>query len=417
MALPDDLPSALHDWNSPPPARRAVDVADSTFCDAPQSPTVIDPSQADKRRLLSLMGELGLRSAALGSPGSGPRQCADTLDLARELMRAQLPIDASCGARASVKDVATVLDVRERSGLDLEIAISLPVSPIRLAADGISMDWLQEIAESAFTFAVRGGARVVGVLEDASRTPPAMLAVLIRHLLALGTSAVRIADSAGHATPAGTRALLEFAAAQLQVQGARTVRLEWHGQQDRGLALANALAAVDGGADRVLASALGLGERSGTVPLELLLTNLRLTGRWPHTLGALAEYCESAATSYGVVMSTAHPVVGSDAFRTGTGAHSTALVKALRAGNMSLADDVVSAVPASVVGAAHGIDVGPESGLSNVRWWLSQHGYDAGDLVLMRELLLCVKQMQRVAHDDELRDMADALLTARAART
>jgi len=417
MILPDDPPSAPHDWNAPPARRRAIDVADSTFCDAPQSPTATDPPHAEKRRLLSLMGELGLRSAALGHPGSGPRQFADALDLARELMRAQLPIDASCGARASVKDVASALEVRERSGLDLEVAIALPVSPMRLAADGISMDWLQEIAESSFTFAARAGARVVGVLEDASRTPPAMLAVLIRHLLALGAGAVRIADSAGHATPEGTRALLSFAAAQTKVHGGRSVRLEWHGQQDRGLALANALAAVDAGADRVLASALGLGERSGTVPLELLLTNLRLTGRWPHSVGALAEYCESAASSYGVVISTSHPVVGSDAFRTGTGAHATALVKALRAGNTALADAVVSAVPASVVGAAHGIDVGPVSGLSNVRWWLSQQGYDAGDQVLMRELLLCVKQMQRVASDDELREMADSLLTARAART
>lgn len=415
MTLPDDPPSAPYDWNATPVRRRAIDVADSTFCDAPQSPTAIDPSPAGKRRLLSLMGELGLRSAALGSPGSGPRQFADTLDLARELRRAQLPIDASCEARASVKDVATVLDVRERSGLDLEVAIALPVSPIRLAADGISMRWLQELAESSFTFAARGGARVVGVLEDATRTPPAMLAVLIRHLLALGASAVRIADSAGHATPDGTRALLSFAATQIKASGGRAVRLEWHGQQDRGLALANAVAAVDAGADRVLASALGLGERSGTVPMELLLTNLRLTGRWPHTLAALAEYCESAASSYGVVISTSHPVVGSDAFRTGTGAHATALVKALRAGNAALADEVASAVPASVVGAEHAIDVGPASGLSNVRWWLSQHGYDAGDQVLMRELLLRVKQMQRVASDDELRGMADSLLTARGA--
>ena len=421
MTLPDDLPDegppALHDWNTPPVRRRAIDVSDSTFCDAPQSPSAIDPPQTAKRRLLSLMGELGLRSAALGMPGSGPRQFADALDLARELMRVQLPIDASCSARASVKDVATVLEVRERSGLDLEIAIALPVSPIRLAADGMSMAWLQEIAESSFAFAARGGARVVGVLEDAVRTPPELLVVLIRHIIELGATAVRISDSVGHATPEGTRALLRFAAAQMQGSGGRAIRLEWHGQQDRGLALANALAAVDAGVDRVHASALGLGERSGTVPLELLLTNLRLTGRWPHTLGALAEYCESAASSYGVVISTAHAVVGSDAFRTGTGAHATALVKALRTGNRSLADDVGSAVPASFVGAEHCIDVGPVSGLSNVRWWLSQHGYDAGDLVLMRELLLCVKQMQRVASNDELRDMADALLAARAART
>ena len=416
MSLSDDAASPQYDWNAPPARQRAIDVADSTFCDGPQSPSAVDPRPAEKRRMLALMGELGLRSASLGHPASGPRQFSDALDLARELMRAELPIDASCGARAVVKDVATVLDVRERSGLDVEIAVSLSASPIRLDAEGITIDRVREAAETSIAFAVRAGARAVAVIEDASRTPPEVLAVLIRHALALGASALRISDSAGQSTPDGTRALLQFAIEQVQFGGGSAIRVDWHGQQDRGLALANALAAVDAGADRVLASALGLGERSGTVPLELLLTNLRLTGRWPRTLGALQEYCESAAAAFGVAIAPAHAVVGVDAFRTGTGAHATALVKALRAGDRALADAVCSAVPASLVGAEHCVDVSPVSGLSNVRWWLSQHGYDPSDLVLMRELLLAVKQMQRAASDDELRDMAGVLLSARAAR-
>ena len=416
MTLPDDTPSALYDWNAPPSGRRGLEVADSTFSDGVQSPSAIDPSQHDKRRLLALMSELGLRAASIGVPCMGPRQFADALDLARELMCGQWPIDASCGARASVKDVATALDVRERSGLDVEIAIALPASPIRLEAEGITIDRLQEVTETSVAFAVRAGARVAGVLEDASRTPPEVLAVLIRHLLALGASAIRVCDSVGHAMPDGTRALLRFAAEQLKGRGGRAVRLEWQGHDDRGLALSNALGAVDAGADRVLASALGLGERSGTVPIELLLTNLRLAGRWPHTLGALGEYCESAAAAFGVRIAPAHAVVGEDAFRTGSGAHATALVKALRAGDRWLADNVCTGVPASLVGAEPRIDVSPVSGLSNVRWWLCQHGYDATDLLLSRELLLAVKQTQRVATDEELHGMADVFLSARAVR-
>ena len=416
MILPDDSPSVFHDWNAPPLRRRPIDVADSTFSDGLQSPSVIDPSRHEKRRLLSLMSELGLRSASLGHPGSGPRHFADALELARELMRAQLAIDASCGARAAVKDVATVLDVIDRSGLDIEVAVSLSVSPIMLGAEGISIDRVQEAAESSISFAVRGGARVVAVIEDASRTPPDMLAVLIRHVLSLGATAIRISDTVGQCTPDGTRALVRFTAEQVKVRSGRAVRVDWHGQQDRGLALANALAAVDAGADRVLASALGLGERCGTVPLELLLTNLRLTGRWPHTLNALQEYCESAAAAFGVAIAPAHAVVGADAFRTGTGAHATTLVKALRSGDRALADGVCSAVPASLIGAEPRVDVSPVSGLSNVRWWLAQHGYDPSDLVLMRELLLAVKQTHRVATDDELRHIANALLSARAVR-
>ncbi|MCC7051686.1 MAG: hypothetical protein IT355_00375 [Gemmatimonadaceae bacterium] len=417
MTVPGDSPSSLYDWNTPSLRRSVIDVADSTLSDGPQSPSVVDPGQREKRRLLSLMADLGLRTASLGTPGSGPRQYADTLDLARELMRAQWPIDASCGARATVKDVATGLDVRERSGLDLEIAIGLPVSPIRLEAEGINVERLHEVAETSIGFAVCAGARAVAVLEDASRTPPELLAVIIRHALSLGVSAIRICDSVGHATPEGTRTLVRFAMDQVRSRGGRQVRVEWHGQDDRGLALANALAAVDAGVHRVLASALGLGERCGTVSMEQLLVNLRLAGRWPHTLGSLAEYCDSAAVSFGMAIPASSPVVGRDAFRTGAGARATALVKALRAGDRALADNVVSGVPASLIGAENRIDVSPVSGLSNVRWWLSQHGYDAGDLVLMRELLLAVKQTQRAATDEELCELADGLLAARAART
>ena len=416
MKLPDESPSALYDWNAPAALRREIDVADCTLCDGLLSSSALDPTPLDKRRCLSLVSELGLRSAALGHPAFGQRQFGDALSLARELMRAQWPIDASCGARASVKDVAAALDVRERSGLDVEIAIAVPVSPIRLEAEGITIDRLQEVTESAIAFAVRAGARVVGVLEDASRTPPDMLALLIHHLLALGANAIRVCDSAGHATADGTRGLLDFAAEQVTTRSGGGVRLEWQGQNDRGLALTNALAAVDAGADRVLASALGLGERSGTVPMELLLANLRLTGRWPHTLGALPEYAETAAAAFGVSIAPERPVVGADAHRTGNGAHATALVKALRAGDHWLADNVCSGVPASLVGAEQRVDVSPVSGLSNVRWWMSQHGYDAADLVLMRELLLAVKQTQRASSDEELCAMTDALLAARAVR-
>lgn len=416
MALPDYAQSVTHDWNSPPLRRRAIEIADCTLSDGLQSASVIDPSPRDKRQLLALMSTLGLQSATLGYPGIGPRHFTDALDLARELMRSQWPLDAACDASATVKDVAAALDLRERAGLDVEVAIALAASPGRMEAEGISIDRLQESTETSIGFAARAGARVVGVLEDASRTPPEVLAVIIRHVLTLGVSAVRLCDSAGHATPGATAALVRFAADQVKSQGSQTIRLEWAGQNDRGQALGNALAAVDAGADRVLASALGLGERSGTVPMEMLLTNLRLNGLWPHEIASLVEYCDSAASAFGIAIAPLHPVVGRDAFRTVSGAHAAALVKALRAGDRARADSVGSGVPASLTGTEHRVLVSPVSGLSNVRWWLMQHGYDAADLVLTRELLLAVKQTQRVASDEELCAIADGLLAARAMR-
>jgi 2-isopropylmalate synthase len=416
MTLPDDSPSAPFDWNTPTVRRQPIEVGDVTLSEGLLSPSVVDPSQPDKRRLLSLMPVLGLRAVSLGHPGLGVRQFSTVLNLARELMLAQWELDASCVARASVKDVASALDVRERSGLDVEVAVTLAVSPIQMEAEGLSAARLRDAAEASIAFAVRAGARVVAVLDDASRTPPEQLAPVLRDVAALGASAVRLADSAGRATPDATRALVRFVSEHLRTRTGRPVRLDWVGQNDRGLALANAMAAVDAGVDRVFASALGLGSRSGITPMELLLTNLRVNGLWSHSLRTVVEYCESAATAFGIAIAPSSPLIGSDAFRTGSGAHATALVKALRAGDPWLADNVISGVPAGLLGLENRVDISPVSGLSNVRWWLARHGYDASDQVLTRELLLAVKQTQRAATDDELHELVATLLSARLVR-
>jgi 2-isopropylmalate synthase len=413
MALHDPAPSSRHDWNTPPLKRRAIEIADSTLSDGLQSASVLEPPLRHKRRLLGLMSELGLHCVSLGHPGSSTRHAADALDLAREFVRGQWALDATCDANATVKDVASALEVRERSGLDVEIAIALCASPVRVEAECISLDRVLENADAAIGFAVRAGARVSGVIDDATRTPPDVLAMLLRHLISHGLTSVRLSDSAGHATPDGAAALVRFATDQLRSRGTDRVRLEWRGQNDRGLALSNALMAIDAGADRVLASALGLGERSGTVPMELLLANLQARGQWTRALGLLAEYCDSAATAFGIAVAPQHPVVGRDAFRTVSGSHVSALVKALRAHDRARADGVVSGLAAQRFGMTQQVMVSPMSGLSNVRWWLAEHGYDAADLVLTREMLLAVQQTQRAATDDELRSLADSLIEAR----
>jgi 2-isopropylmalate synthase len=416
MTLQDESTSAPYDWNTPTIRRQLIDVGDCTLSDGLLAPSVVDPSQRDKRRLLSLLPALGVRAVTLGHPGLGMRQFTASLDLARELMLAQWELDASCAARATVKDVASALDVRERSGLDIELAIALPASPVRLEAEGMTVDRLRELAETSMAFAARAGARVVAVIEDATRTPPEQLGPLLHDVIAMGAGAVRLSDSAGRSTPDGARALVQFASDHLHARPGRPIRLDWAGHNDRGLALANALAAVDAGVDRVIGSALGLGARSGGIALEHLLTNLRLGGAWPHSLRTLTEFCESAAVAFGIAIAPAHAVVGGDAFRTGSGADATALVKALRSGDPWLADHVVSGVPAGLLGQSHHVDISPVSGLSNVRWWLSTHGYDGSDQLLTRELLLAVKQTQRAASDEELHELVAALLAARLVR-
>src|SRR5256885_1186241 len=92
-----------------------------------------------------------------------------------------------------------------------------------------------------------------------------------------GARAVCVCDTVGHATPDGAREVVKFVRGIIDQQGEK-IRLDWHGHQDRGLGVINSIAAIEGGADQVHGSALGMGERVGNTPMDQLLVNLKLMG-------------------------------------------------------------------------------------------------------------------------------------------
>ncbi|MGZ8710646.1 MAG: 2-isopropylmalate synthase, partial [Thermoanaerobaculia bacterium] len=147
-----------------------------------------------------------------------------------------------------------------------------------------------------------------------------------------------------------------------------------HGHRDRGLDLANSLAAIQGGASRVHGTALGIGERVGNTPMEQLLINVRLLGLRDDDLTRLPEYSALVSEATGVAMPVNAPIVGRDAFRTATGVHAAAVVKALKRGQDMLANLVYSGVPAHWVGRKQEIEIGPMSGNSNVVYYLNARG-------------------------------------------
>jgi 2-isopropylmalate synthase len=96
-------------------------------------------------------------------------------------------------------------------------------------------------------------------------------------------------------------------------------------------------------------TALGIGERCGNTEMDLLLVNLASRAA-RRDLTKLPEYCETTARACGVDLGHAYPVVGRDAFRTGTGVHAAAIIKAEEKGDAWLADRIYSGIPASMVG-------------------------------------------------------------------
>jgi 2-isopropylmalate synthase len=385
---------AAFDWT-----RVHVDLNDETLRDGLQSPSVTDPPLEDKKRLLHLMADLGIVAADIGLPGAGPRVVEQVRALAREIRDAKLPIFPNCAARTVVADVEPIVRIADEIGIKIEAATFIGSSPIRQYAEDWTLDRIVKASAEAVTYAVQHGLPVMYVTEDTTRARPETLKALYGAAIDCGATRLCLADTVGHATPSGVKALVEFV--KKEIVRKQDVKIDWHGHRDRGMGLINCLAAIEAGVDRVHATALGVGERVGNAEMDLLLVNLKLLGAHRHDIHRLSEYCRLVAEAVGVPIPVNYPVVGTDAFRTGTGVHAAAIIKAKKKGHAWLADRVYSSVPAEEFGFAQRIEISPVSGLSNVKYWLETHGYDAENEAACKVLFDAAKRTDRVLSDEE----------------
>ena len=368
------------------PAGRVL-LNDETLRDGLQSPSVRDPSIAEKIQILHLMEALGINSLDLGLPGAGARAVADCEALAREIVSHKMKIRANCAARTHENDIRPIAGIVQRTGLNIQAATFIGSSPIRRYTEGWTDDFLLETTEKAVKFTVSLGLECMYVTEDTSRCEPAMVKRLYSTAINCGARAIVICDTAGHATPMGAFALVRFVLEEVVKPSGEKIRVDWHGHCDRGLAVANSMAALMAGAECVHACALGIGERVGNTQMDQMLVNLKLMGVPPWTgqdLTKLKEYCQAVSQATGVPIPANYPVVGEDAFRTATGVHAAALIKAYKKKDVELANAVYSGVPSQMFGLEQIIDIGPMSGKSNVLFWLERHGVPASDEVVDR---------------------------------
>lgn len=400
-----DESSLVHDWNRVPQERReipSVELDDETLRDGLQSPSVKDPPIEEKRRILHLMDELGIHSADIGLPGAGPRAVADVRALAREIVDAGLSIRPNCAARTVVKDVEPIARISQEVGIPIEACTFIGSSPIRQYAEDWTLDRMLAVSEEAVSFAVAEGLPVMFVTEDTTRARPEVLKRLYGQAIEWGARRLCLADTVGHATPRGVRALVRFVREEIVAPSGEEVKIDWHGHRDRGLGLANALAAIEAGCDRIHGTALGIGERVGNVEMDLLLVNLKLMGAHDVGLEPLGEYCRRVSEATGVAIPPGYPVFGRDAFRTATGVHAAAIIKAEAKGDAWLADRIYSGVPAAMVGRSQEIEISPMSGLSNVRYWLRERGLAADDEALCRRIFEFCKSQDHTLSEEEI---------------
>jgi isopropylmalate/homocitrate/citramalate synthase len=373
----DDL---IFDWNleSPPPKPPVVQLNDETLRDGLQSPSVRAPSIDQKLRILHLLDRIGMDTAAIGLPGAGPHVVRDVERLASEIVECRLRVQANCVARTVIADIQPIADIVQRTGLPIECGCFIGSSPIRQYAEDWTVDYLLRCTEEAIGFGVRQGLKMMYVTEDTTRSDPATLRRLFQTAINAGAHRLCIADTVGHATPAGARAVVRFAARVVEASGA-DVGIDWHGHRDRDMGTINSLAALEAGA-----SMLGIGERVGNTPMDLLMVNLVLMGWIERDLTHLNDLVRAVSEATGEPIPDNYPVFGRDAFRTATGVHAAAVVKAFQKNDSELADTVYSGVPARLVGLSQQIEVGPMSGRSNVVFWLEHRGFTADDELVDR---------------------------------
>ena len=396
----------IYDWNEVGRKGRLIarDVTffDETLRDGLQNPSVADPSIEAKLKLVHLMDKLGIHVADIGLPGSSKRAFDDCLRMCREITDNKLNIRVACAGRTVASDITPMVEISQRAGIPVEVYAFIGSSPIRQLAEEWDVDLIAKRSAEAIDVGVKAGLPVCYVTEDTTRSRPEVLSKLFKVAIDHGASRLCLCDTVGHATPDGVRNLVQFTKSIVAGAGAN-VGIDWHGHNDRGLALENALWALEFGADRVHGTALGIGERVGNAAMELILLNLKLLGLLDHQdLSSMLEYCNTAAQAVGWTIPINYPLVGRDAFRTATGVHAAAIIKAEAKGDAWLADRIYSGVPAGMFGKKQEICVGYMSGASNVNYWLRQHQIEPSK-ELVDAILARAKGTDHILTEEEIR--------------
>jgi 2-isopropylmalate synthase len=397
----------IYDWNSvekvaPLSPKRRVQFLDETLRDGIQSPSVVDPAIDDKLRIVDLANDLGIDTMDIGLPGAGKRAVEDVTLIAEHIRDAKLRVKASCAARTHQNDVQAIVDISQQVGIEIEVLCFIGSSPIRQYAEDWDLARMMKLSADAISLARKYNLPVGYVTEDTTRSRPEVLTKLFTNAVEHGASRLVVCDTVGHVTPDGIRNLLKFTRNVLDGMGRPDVGIDWHGHNDRGMGVVNSIFAIEYGADRIHGTALGIGERVGNAALDQILFNLKLLGELPeHDLTKLVLWCKVVSQATRVPIHPQYPLVGTDAFRTATGVHAAAIIKAEKKGHEWLADRIYSGVPAGMFGKEQEIEVGHYSGESNVVYWLKKRGYEPTK-ELVAAVLGAAKRGNRVLTDDEI---------------
>jgi 2-isopropylmalate synthase len=372
---------------------------DETLRDGLQAPYVRNLTLEQKLAMVDRMVRSGVRSADLGFPGSSPAALRECVEIAKWIVANGYPLAQGYAGRTHASDIRAICDIAQAAAVAVDAYIFIGVSPIRQYVEHWDIELIQKKIRKSVSECQRSGVDFVLVLEDTVRCTPETLSHVYDVAVDAGIRRVTLCDTAGAALPSGTESLIRWSNSYFDHRE-HQIALEWHGHNDRGLALINSLTALALGCERVHGTVLGIGERAGNASLDQLMVNSHLDGHAKYDLTALREYCEYGESVLGVGIPKNYPAMGEAVFQTSAGVHASAIMKAQEKGNLLIKDAVYSSVPASLFGREQEVLIDASSGASNVKYWLLMNGFGRGsDDVIKRVLARAKASRDPLTHE------------------
>ncbi len=390
----------IYDWNPQTKLKTKIELVDESLRDALQSPSVHIPSIEEKIKIIDYLEELKVARVDLGLPGAGQKACEEAVVLARHIVGQKYSIKPYCCLRTHIKDIEALASICDKAKTEIGAYTFVGTSPIRQYVENWTVSSLMDTVRVAIQRGNELGLAMTFITEDTTRTPPKILRELFLQAIDLGSVRIVLCDTVGHSTPEGVIKIVKWTR-NLIASTKRSVSIDWHGHNDRGLGVINALVALEAGCLGVHGSALGVGERTGNSSLDQIIVNLDLLGKFSGNPAVLVPFVKFCAQAYGIEIPANYPVAGRDAFRTSTGVHASAILKASKKGASNMADAIYSSVPAHRFGCEQVIEIGPMSGKANVSYWLEKNGYKAS-AELINQILIVAKNSQTILTSNEL---------------
>jgi len=386
----------LYDWSANNGLKKCY-ILDDTLRDGLQSVNLVSPNIDEKILLINYMINAGIDVITLSYPAMSKITEQESLIMLKHFTSVRAKVLPDFAARTLIKDIQPIVNLQEKTGIKVQAHLFIGCSALRQHIEKWNIEFIRDRIRESLYFAQQQNLQAVLVIEDGTRTDPTMLSEIVETAILYGAKGICIADTTGYADCAATKKIIEFTK---HIVNNNEIHLEWHGHNDRGLALANALTAIAEGIEVIHATSLGLGERTGNVPFEVLMANLFLYGCLDIDMKSVYEYAKATRKFTKALIAPNHPVVGDNVFTTATGTHAAAMYKAAQT-DCGLVDYVYSSIPAHVLGRKQQFEIGRMSGIASIVGKLIEMGLPQNHTII-NEILEKAKKSNAILTQNEL---------------